>query len=106
TGQLAGFLGNMGSLLANNYAMSTSGINAALQTVDPTAMLSTQLGNLVTTPTPNLEPPATYQFTINGVKINYTLADSVNSLLNTINTQMGGSVYAVFNATTQQFDLL
>src|SRR5665213_571520 len=108
TGQLAGFLGNLGTLLATSSVQSTSNINInGGPPVNPALPLNTQFGALATLPLGG-SLVTSGSFTINGVVITYSNNgvanpnDSINDILNEINSSVPG-VYAVFNSTTQEF---
>jgi flagellar hook-associated protein 1 FlgK len=91
-GQVAAFLGNLPNILANNFIESNPQVNLG-GTVDPGQPIATQ---------PFAVAPSGGQFMVNGVAITYTTANSIDDILNMINTQVP-NVYAVFNATTQEF---
>jgi len=89
TGKLAGFLGNLGGLLANNFMTSQTGIGSP---IDPTKSLLSQ----------GLSAAASSSFTLNGVTISYSDTNSINDILNLINSSAAG-VSAVFNFNTDEF---
>jgi flagellar hook-associated protein 1 FlgK len=90
SGTLAGYLSNIPSLLANNYMASETSIG---NPIDPTKSISSQTLSFI----------ANSSFTLNGVSITYTDNNSINDILNEINTKVPG-VYAVFNSAAGEFD--
>jgi flagellar hook-associated protein 1 len=94
-GTIAQFLGNLPNLLANNYIESFPGVGGG---ISPSASLSSQAGNFITT-------PVSGSFTVNGNTVNYNVGESIDDILNSINT-VDPNVDAVFNQTTQQFYIL
>jgi flagellar hook-associated protein 1 len=103
SGALASILGNLGSLLASSSVQSNNPINKAGFTVNPTATIASQIVPAVPASYFNTIPNGG-SFIINGVTISYTTANSINDILNKINSSVTG-VYAVFNDTTQEFDM-
>jgi flagellar hook-associated protein FlgK len=109
-GTMAEYLSNLPNLLANNFAESYDGIAGAY--VDPTQDLSTQ---------PIAVPPTNGEFTVNGVAIYYYVNQAtetaavaggqpagpttIDGIIEAIN-QADNNVYAVYNASTEQFTLL
>ena len=93
-GIVANFLGNLPNLLANNFVESDNLIGFPPNVIDPTQPINTL--PLFTTPT------GPGQFTVNGVAINWTNTDTIDSILNKINTSVS-NVYAVYNASAAQF---
>lgn len=91
-GQIAQFLGNLPTILANNFIESNPGVNLG-GTVDPTQPIGTQSFAVA---------PNGGSFTVNGVTITYTTANTIDDVLSMINSSVP-NVYAVFNSTTQQF---
>jgi len=91
TGQLAGFLGNIQTLLAGNYLTSSNAVAAGV--VDPTLSVSSQIGVTATGGS----------FTINGTTITYTAGQSIDYILSQLNGISG--VNAVFNSTTKKFEI-
>jgi flagellar hook-associated protein 1 FlgK len=92
SGELAKILSNLPSLLANNFMTSQSTVGTP--PVDPTATLLSQALDVT---------PGTSSFTLNGVTISYTETNSINDILNEINTNVTG-VYAVFNTVSSEFN--
>jgi flagellar hook-associated protein 1 len=92
-GTIAQFIGNLPNLLANNYIESIPAVGVGINPANPIG------GQAFAT------APVSGSFVINGITINYTTGDSVDQILNLINTQ-DPNVQAVFNATTQQFYIL
>lgn len=86
--QIAQFIGNLPTLLANNYVQSSPAVS--LVAVDPTQPISTQ--NFVTI------PAAAGSFTVNGNTVNWTNANSVYDILDLINGA-DPNVEAVYNTT-------
>jgi flagellar hook-associated protein 1 FlgK len=91
-GQIAIFLGNLPNILADNFIESNPAVNSGLP-VNPTAAIGGQPFALI---------PSGGQFQVNGVTITYTTANTVDDILNLINSSVP-NVYAVFNETTQLF---
>lgn len=93
-GLVAKFLSNLPNILGNNFIESANVIGFPPSAIDPTQPIGLQ---------PLLAgPTGPGQFTVNGVTINWTNADSIDTILNKINTSVS-NVYAVYNATTAQF---
>jgi len=91
-GQIADYLGNLPSLLANNYVQSRPDVSPA---VDPNLPVASQG---YTTP-----PSAGGgSFTLNGVTVNWSDADSVYQILDAMNAA-DPNVQAVFNVTDRMF---
>lgn len=90
--QIATFLGNLPNILADNFIESNPAVNSGVP-VDPTAAIGGQPFALV---------PSGGQFQVNGVTISYTTANSIDDILNLINSSVP-NVYAVFNETSQLF---
>jgi flagellar hook-associated protein 1 FlgK len=97
-GKVAGFIGNLQNLMAGNFLGSATAVPVTppLVTIDPTKSLLSQ----------GLSATAGISsFTLNGVyTISYTDANSIDDILNKINTTVPG-VSAVFNDTTLEFEI-
>jgi flagellar hook-associated protein 1 len=90
-GTIAQYLGGLSGLLANNFAESQPSVAGAY--VDPSQALSTQVF---------ATPPVNGSFTVNGVLVTYTTANSIDDILAMIHAA-DPNVDAVYNATTEQF---
>lgn len=90
--QIAQFLANLPTTLSNNFIESSPVVNSGLP-VDPTLAIGTQ---------PFALAPSGGQFQVNGVTITYTTANTIDDILNSINSSVP-NVYAVFNEATQFF---
>src|ERR1019366_102936 len=91
-GQVAKYLGNLPNLLANNFVESGDQM-AAPGSINPATPVGGQA---------RAAGPTSGQFTVNGVPINWATTDSIDAILNRINTLVP-NVDAVFNQSTSQF---
>ena len=89
---LAKYLGNLPNLLANNFVESGNQM-AAPGSINPATPVGGQAW---------AAGPTSGQFTVNGVPINWATTDSIDAILNRINTLVP-NVDAVFNQSTSQF---
>lgn len=90
TGQLAGMLGNLPSMLPNSYLSSRGQLSAAA--INPTAAVSTQIAGVTGG-----------SFSLNGTTVTYTAGSTIQQILASMNGISG--VYAVFNDSTKVFEI-
>ncbi len=108
-GQIAGFLGNLPNLLANNYMVSQPQMNSVFGNIDPTQPMNSTAATALNGTGSNSTnfngtiTPGT--FTIDGTTINFTANESLQTIINQINSLVP-NVDAVFNYTQQKIYIL
>jgi len=108
-GQVAAFLGDLPNLQANNMMLTATQVNGFSGKVDPTspmASAATTALNVTGSNSINFSTlPINGSFTVNSVVVNFTNANSIYDVLDTINSA-DPNVHAVFNYTEQKIYML